>query len=226
MSYFIQIGAGAGDQDERANYQDGFTNFVKKINKNQSDKFLIVEANPLNLDKLKICWKNFPNLEIYNIAIVDDNFRDNHLKLYYTKEDGPCYQVTSVYKDHVQKHYPESEILELNISSKKINDFLNQSVGSQKIKYLAIDVEGIDFKLLMNLNLTKFDIENISFEFIHFNKEQIIKIFNKLLQNGYTYCGKGFDVNGFDLMFKKKINLYLRLKTKIKLFKICKRKYS
>mgnify|MGYP007000205091 len=49
MTYFIQIGAGAGDQDERTNYQDGFTNFVKKINKKQSDKFLIVEANPLNL---------------------------------------------------------------------------------------------------------------------------------------------------------------------------------
>ena len=76
----------------------------------------------------------------------------------------------------------------------------------------------------MNLNLTKFDIENISFEFIHFNKEQIIKVFNKLLQNGYTYYGKGFDVNGFDLMFKKKINLFLKLKTKFKLFKICKKK--
>ena len=57
MSYYIQIGAGAGDQDERASYQDGFTNFVKKITKKQSDRFLIVEANPLNLDKLRICWK-------------------------------------------------------------------------------------------------------------------------------------------------------------------------
>ena len=224
MSYYIQIGAGAGDQDERASYQDGFTNFVKKITKKQSDRFLIVEANPLNLDKLRICWKDFLNLKIYNIAIVNDNFKDNHINLFYTKEDGPCYQVTSIYEDHVKKHYPQSEILKIKVSTIKINDFLNQNVGLNKIKYLAIDVEGIDFDLLMDLDFKKFDIENISFEFIHFNKQQTIKVFKKLLHNGYTYCGKGFDINGFDLMFKKKINLLLRIKTKIKLFKICKKK--
>ena len=32
MSYYIQIGAGAGDQDERLNYKEGFTNFIKKKN--------------------------------------------------------------------------------------------------------------------------------------------------------------------------------------------------
>ena len=31
---FIQIGAGAGDKDSRANYRDGFTEFVKKLPKN------------------------------------------------------------------------------------------------------------------------------------------------------------------------------------------------
>ena len=29
MSYFIQIGAGAGDLDERLDFKDGFTKFVK-----------------------------------------------------------------------------------------------------------------------------------------------------------------------------------------------------
>ena len=78
----------------------------------------------------------------------------------------------------------------------------------------------------MDLNFKKFDIENISFEYIHLSKEQIIKVFNKLLKNGYTYNGKGFDINGYDLMFKKKINFFLRLKTKIRLFKIFKKLYK
>ena len=36
----------------------------------------------------------------------------------------------------------------------------------------------------------------------------------KLLENGYSYNGKGFDVNGSDLMFRKKMNLYSKLRTK------------
>ena len=35
---FIQIGAGAGDKDSRANYRDGFTEFVKKLPKNRIKK--------------------------------------------------------------------------------------------------------------------------------------------------------------------------------------------
>lgn len=61
MSYFIQIGAGAGDQDERSNYKNGFTNFIKKNIRNRNNKVLIIEANPLNLDKLRLCWRDFPN---------------------------------------------------------------------------------------------------------------------------------------------------------------------
>ena len=171
MSYFIQIGAGVGDLDERTNFQDGFTYFVKKNVQNQNDKILVVEANPLNLDKLKVCWEDYSNIKIFNIAIVNDDFNKDHIKLFYTDDDKPAYQVTSIHKDHVKKHYPKSKILETKVSSKKINDFLNQETGFEKIKYLAIDAEGIDFELLMDLNFKKFDIENISFEYIHLSKE-------------------------------------------------------
>ena len=53
MSYYIQIGAGAGDQDARVNFKDGFTKFVKNIKLNENDKILLIEANPLNIEKLK-----------------------------------------------------------------------------------------------------------------------------------------------------------------------------
>lgn len=223
MSYFIQIGAGAGDQDERSNYKDGFTNFIKKNIRNRNNKVLIIEANPLNLDKLKLCWRDFPNSKIYNIAIVEDSFSEKYVKLFYTKEDGPCYQVTSINKEHVKKHYPNCEILEINVISKKINDFLFQEVGLEKIEYLSLDVEGIDFNLIMDLDLKRFNIKNISIEFIHFTKNQNMMVFKKLIENGYSYSGQGFDINGYDLMFKKKMNIYLKLKTKFKLFKILKK---
>ena len=214
MSYYIQIGAGAGDQDARVNFKDGFTKFVKNIKLDKNDKILLIEANPLNIKKLQECWKNYENTKIFNLALVDKNFSEKDIKLYYTEDDRPCYQVTSLFYSHVKKHYPTSKILELHTETKNINSFLNTEVGNDIIKYLAIDAEGIDFDLMMDIDYQNFDIQNISFEVLHLNLKQKKKIKEKLMSNGYSYFGRGFDPHGYDLMFKKKMNLYLWFKTK------------
>ena len=223
MPYFIQIGAGAGDQDERLDFKDGFTKFVKEKINNENN-ILVVEANPHNLKKLKDCWKNYSNVRIFNIAIVDSHYKKDDIKLYYTESDAPCYQITSINKEHVKKHYPNDKIIELIVRSQKINDFLIEKTKLENIEYLAIDVEGIDYDLLMDIDFNKLKIKNISFEFIHLNKEQIKNIFNRLIKNGFTYTGKGFDINGYDLMFKKKINFFSKLKTKYKLYRVLKKR--
>ena len=214
MSYYIQIGAGAGDQDARVNFKDGFTKFVKNIKLDKNDKILLIEANPLNIKKLQECWKNYENTKIFNLALVDKNFSEKDIKLYYTEDDRPCYQVTSLFYSHVKKHYPTSKILELHTETKNINSFLNTEVGNDIIKYLAIDAEGIDFDLMMDIDYQNFDIQNISFEVLHLNLKQKKKIKEKLMSNGYSYFGRGFDPHGYDLMFKKKMNPYLWFKTK------------
>ena len=94
------------------------------------------------------------------------------------------------------------------MQSQKVNDFLIEKTKSEIIEYLSIDVEGIDYDLLMDIDFDKLKIKNISFEFIHLNEVQIKNVFNRLIKNGFTYSGKGFDINGFDLMFKKKINFF------------------
>ena len=55
---FVHIGAGVGDLDSSANFRDGFSEYVKKI-ESQEKKIFVVEANPKNIEKLKICWKNY-----------------------------------------------------------------------------------------------------------------------------------------------------------------------
>ena len=222
MSYFIQIGAGAGDRDERLDFKDGFTKFVKEKINNQNN-ILVVEANPHNIRKLKDCWREYSNVKIFNIAIVDSHYNKDDIKLYYTESDAPCYQITSINKEHVTKHYPNDKIIEINVQSQKINDFLIEKTKSEIIEYLSIDVEGIDYDLLMDIDFDKLKIKNISFEFIHLNEVQIKNVFNRLIKNGFTYSGKGFDINGFDLMFKKKINFFLELKTKYRLYRVLKK---
>ena len=213
MAFYIQIGSGAGDMDSSLNFQDGFTNFIKKKRLEKNDKILLVEANPLIINKLHQCWKDFPNVKIFNLAIVGNNLNADTIDIFYTKDDQPYYQVTSHDIDHVKKHYPKSVIEKISVKSKKISDFLNEEVMNEKIEYLSIDAEGMDFEIIMSMDFTKHNIKYISVEFLHFGKNRK-KILSKLADAGYSFKGSGFDINGYDFMFEKKTNIYLKFKTK------------
>lgn len=215
MKILIQIGGGMGDLDPRNQFKDGFTDFVKKKLQIQFyDKILIIEANPFNIEKLNECWKNFSNVKIFDRAIVGQNYEGKSLELYYAEDDKPSYQVTSKYKKHVEKHYPDSKILSKNVKISRINDFLYEEAKNSTIEYLSIDVEGMEFELISSIDFNRFNIQNISIEFLHLTKKIRKDLLNILLKNGYSFKGKGFDIRGYDLMFQKKMNLILYLKTK------------
>ena len=210
---FVHLGSGAGDLDSRQNFRCGFTEFIKK-NSNSNDKIFCVEANPFNIEKLSECWKNFSNVKIFDRAIVGQNYEGKSLELYYAEDDKPSYQVTSKYKKHVEKHYPESKILSKNVKISRINDFLYEEAKNSTIEYLSIDVEGMEFELISSIDFNRFNIQNISIEFLHLTKKIRKDLLNILIKNGYSFKGKGFDIRGYDLMFQKKMNLILYLKTK------------
>ena len=204
MSIYIQIGAGAGDQEKGNQNIDGFTKFIKSTKITNEDKILIVEANAMNIETLKKCWKNFSNVKIFNLAITGDNNKLNQIELYYTEDDFPFYQITSNNYEHVRKHYPKSQIKKFLVNSKKISEFLSEEVNSNKVEYLAIDIEGMDVEVLMSINFKKYNIQNISTEFLHLQKNNRKKLLHKLANEGYSFKGLGFDVNGYDFMFEKK----------------------
>ncbi len=66
---YVHIGAGAGDLDAGALFRDGFSEFVKK-NNDEDKRIFLVEANPSNISKLKISWKDYKNVEIFDFAIT------------------------------------------------------------------------------------------------------------------------------------------------------------
>ena len=216
MAIYVQIGAGAGDKDPRANFRDGFTEFVKKKKKNLKDKIILVEANPLNTPKLRECWKKYSNAKIFNIAIVPDNIGKKKIKLFYSKSDRPHFQVASISKKHVEQFYPTSSIKEIEIKTYKISKFLKEFTVNNIIEYLALDVEAIDFEILIGFNLKNFNIKNISIETLHMNRLKKKRLAKHLLKNGFVYNGKGFDTNGYDTLFSKSNNFFSRIKTRIK----------
>ena len=208
---FVHLGAGAGDQDSRANFRCGFTELIKKKYDNSS-KVFVVEANKLNIEKLKFCYRNYKNINIHNIAISTKNL--DELTFYYAKDDAPHFQVCSSNFNHVKKNYPNSDIEKFSVRSFTINNFFEDN-SINEIDYLSIDIEGLDFEVIMSIDFSKFNIKNISIEYLHLTKYQKKKLISFLTKSGYSYCGFGYDHNNFDYLFCKKKIFWNRLLSKM-----------
>lgn len=205
------MGAGAGDLDPKANFRCGFTEFIKK-NYKKNDIILAVEANKLNIKK---CWENYPKTKILNLAIVGNYLNKKKKTLYYTEQDKPHYQVCSMDINHVKKHYPRSIIKKISVKTIKINQFFEKYVKKKCINFLSLDLEGIDYEIVMSINFKKYDIKNLSIEHLHLTKIQKIKIIHHLNVSGYSYYGSGYDHNNFDYLFKKKKIFFNRVLSRL-----------
>lgn len=204
--YFIQIGAGAGDLDSRANYRDGFSTVVKNLQLKNSDKVILIEPNPLNLEKLKQSWNNFNNVHIFPIGIDMGNSIKKQ-KLYYAEQDAPCYQTASIVPQHVLNHYKDLSIENLKyfeIPTISLNNVINIFVKKNPIILLALDIEGLDTEVILSTDFSKLNTLLISFEYIHMGS-QLEKVKQHFQDCGYEHIGFGLDHNCFDYLYMKKM---------------------
>ena len=199
---FIQIGAGAGDLDKRASYRDGFTEFIKSLPRNRIKKIILVEPNPLNIPLLRECWKNYPEAIIYEIGIIPKSITTNTIELYYCPLDAPNYQVASINKTHIYKHYGIGCKLDnFTIQTKYLENFINETTR-EEIELLSLDIEGIDSEVILDLNFNNINIKFLSFEYIHLGDDEQ-NVLSHLKDNGFKYIGKGVDCNGYDYLYTK-----------------------
>jgi beta-1,4-mannosyl-glycoprotein beta-1,4-N-acetylglucosaminyltransferase len=199
---FIQIGAGAGDLDKRASYRDGFTEFIKSLPRNRIKKIILVEPNPLNIPLLRECWKNYPEAIIYEIGIIPKSITTNTIELYYCPLDAPNYQVASINKTHIYKHYGIGcELDKFTIQTKYLENFINETTR-EEIELLSLDIEGIDSEVILDLNFNNINIKFLSFEYIHLGDNEQ-NVLSHLKDNGFKYIGKGVDYNGYDYLYTK-----------------------
>lgn len=197
---FIQIGAGAGDLDARANYRDGFTEFIKKLNKKHIKKIILVEPNPLNIPLLKECWKDYKQSIIYEIGIVPKNYKNDTIDFFYCPLDAPHYNVASINREHIEKHYGYNcPLNKFVIPIKHLEDFIKE-VTTEEVELLSLDIEGIDAEVLLDINFNNLKVKYLSFEHIHLGekREAVLKHLN---DNNFEYLGLGVDHNGFDYLF-------------------------
>jgi hypothetical protein len=198
----MQIGAGAGDRDSRLDFRDGFTELVKKQDKSTIDKIILIEPNLTNIPELTVCWKDYPQAVIYQIGICLESAMEKSITFFYVEEDAPHFQVFSMNKEHVQKHYPDKEIKSKIVQCKTLIEFLNENLNGASIDTLAIDIEGIDAELVLETDWTKIDCRYISIEHLHLG-DNSEKVKQKLIDAGYKYNGDGIDHKGYDWSFIK-----------------------
>lgn len=197
---FIQIGSGAGDLDTRAHCRDGFTEFVKQLPRERIRKIILVEPNPFNIPLLKECWKDYPESTIYPIAIVPSGYNEKTIDFYYCPMDAPHYQVASVKKTHIEKHYGDGcPLHQISVPVNHLERFIRETT-TEEIELLALDIEGLDAEILMDTEWSQVNVKYLSFEHLHLGESRE-NVLEHLRHHRYAYLGSGVDHNGYDYLY-------------------------
>lgn len=201
---FIQVGAGAGDRDSRAHNRDGFTEFIKSLPHERVKSLVLVEPNPMNIPHLKECWKDYPEAIIVESAIVPTALAGTTLDFYYAPADGPHFQVASVNKSHVEKHYGTDAVIEkLCVPTIDLDTLIRRHVPYQydSIELLALDIEGVDAEVILDTNFERLKVQFLSFEHLHLGHHHN-QVMEHLRTQNMRHIGAGIDHNGFDLLYQ------------------------
>jgi FkbM family methyltransferase len=183
----IQIGACKG--------QDHVNKLVKE---NNVELLVLIEPNPFHIKDLEICYKYYNSI-IENFAIGLKH--NSTLDFYYSKNDGPLYEVASLNIGHILKHgYDIDTIDSFKVKTINLNNYLLNN-NYINIDYLFIDIEGLDAEISLDFDPSLFNIKNIQIEVLHLGdkKDEVISHY---LNNGYV-LKDSLDFHGFDIMFSK-----------------------
>ena len=167
-------------------------------------KFIAVEPLSVHHKTIKECYNDIPQFTLEGIAISPSSTEDK-LTLYYHKEDGPGFEVTSTSKEHILKHVIYNPKLTVEGLVKLEVDCLTLNQLFEKhdlidIDVLYIDVEGLDFELIKSIDFNKFNIINIIYEHLHIDGEEAIQF---LENKGYNTI-RNYGHNGWSHAAVKK----------------------
>ena len=171
----------------------------EELVKYKNDNILLVEPVPYNFKILNENFQNEKNIFICTNAVFSENKTE---KFYFVREDSIpklgkhwASGIGSFSKEHLLNHkskrfnIKEEDIDNLDVEFITFDKLVkNFEIGS--IKKLQIDVEGAEFEILKSIDFKKININQIQFEFKHFDgtflegpKLKIIK--EKLIKNGF-----------------------------------------
>ena len=185
MSCLIQIGCCVGDEY-----------IFKLIHNNKINTCIFIDANVSALEKCRENQDDFfrdknvdwdVKFEYINCAISDSKLDELELNI----PTGDIHSShSSIFSDFPTIFDAKNGFDAVKVKNFSINDIF-ENYGLTLIDYLFIDVEGCDKGIVSNINLNKYNILNIKFEFTHwdgwqgFNSEHLRHVIFFLLMNKY-----------------------------------------
>ncbi len=189
----LQIGCNNG--------QDHVGSFCEKHSPVIS-RAIFVDASLEALDKSRRRYKNFPNFEFLNVAVVDTDI--SAVSLFFPEDRASCGHA-SLSEHHVTHHNTvEAQLKKSNsiarttsisVPAARVNNILSR-FKTPLIDRLYIDVEGYDARIISDIDFDTYLIPYIRFEFIHsdgpFTQGPILnKALEKLSHYNYTVIRDG-----------------------------------
>lgn len=184
MSVIVQIGACVGQDHVSQFYADG-------------NELHIVEANKMHIPTLK---EQYPDAFISHCAIGTSEMHGKRIKMYYSTNDAPRYEVTSMMISHVTKHgYAINTIKTFSVKCVSLTEYLRKI--NKPIEILFLDIEGLDEDVLRDTDLSEFDIANIQIERLHLRNKLLLQ--EHLNKYGYYETEDTYDRHKYDRIWKR-----------------------
>jgi FkbM family methyltransferase len=128
-----------------------------------SDRIVLIEPNPGNVQTLRECWHEFKTAEVMPVAVLPSGRVSNEITLWYAMEDAPYFQIASNDRSHVERHYPQGTIREMSVPAISIDELIRRIGGGLSLEFLGIDVEGLDSEILLSMDWETYNFNAVSF---------------------------------------------------------------
>ena len=140
-----------------------------------------VDINQTSIDLFNIIRPNDTNI----CAAVSKEKKD--LKVYFDDPFSPINTVDKKFYENLEKSFFKNKKI-FTIQSKTIQEIFDISKIKDEIDFINIDAEGLDFEILLQMNLSKYKVKLLSIETHNVDgskTENFESIKNLLEKNGY-----------------------------------------
>ncbi len=181
--FFIQVGANDGVRF------DDLYSFVTSV----PCKGIVIEPIKYYYDKLRLNYKNFPNIIPCNVAIHKSS---KTKKIYYVNPDCRLDEWTdgigSFLKKFHKKKVPSEAIISEDVKCIHLMELINL-YKVKKINLIQIDAEGYDMEIVKMINFGKIKPHIIKYEKRHISKVKHFFLCWHLKKNNYDLFFTEFD---------------------------------
>lgn len=145
----------------------------------------LVEASKPQYDELTSLYRGYPWVTLKNELITTDGGD-------YTFYEGGVGLTNSLNIDLIEQYVNKEDIREVTKTSISINDLIDDASNRGKVKWIHMDVEGIDGELIYSIKDEKLP-EVLIFESLNMTDDYKDRLFEYLRNKRYNLTSSGFN---------------------------------